>query len=334
MQNEKIRILITGGAGYIGSHVVKLLVEKGYSVLIYDNLSTGHEWAVPKGKLVKADLADKGTLSKVFEEFKPDAVMHFAAYIVVPESVKEPLKYYRNNVINTINLLEVMEEYKVKNFIFSSSAAVYGIPENIPVDEAAPLNPINPYGETKATVERILRDLDNSGKDFRYVSLRYFNVAGADPEGKIGFAYPNPTHLIIRAVKTAKGEFDKLYIYGTDYPTPDGTCIRDFIHVMDLAEAHVLALEHLLEGGESEVLNCGYRKGYSVIEVVNTVKKVTGKAFPVEEAPRREGDPPVLIADNKKIKSKLNWIPKYDDLEFIIKTAWEWEKKLLDRTKV
>ena len=322
------KVLVTGGAGYIGSHVVKLLGEKGYDILTYDNLSTGHKWAVLYGNLIKADLADKQTLRQVFAEFKPDAVMHFAASIVVPESVKNPLKYYRNNVINTINLLEVMEEFGVKNFIFSSSAAVYGIPEKIPISEEAPLNPINPYGETKATVERILRDLANSGSGFRYISLRYFNVAGADPEGKIGFAYPEPTHLIIRALKTAKGEFEKLEIYGTDYPTPDGTCIRDYIHVMDLAEAHLLALEYLLDVGESDILNCGYGRGFSVREVVETVKKITGVDFKVVEAPRRPGDPAALVADNSKIKKKFNWKPKYDDLEFIIQTAWNWEKKL------
>ncbi|WP_038056405.1 UDP-glucose 4-epimerase GalE [Thermodesulfobacterium hydrogeniphilum] len=319
------KILVTGGAGYIGSHVVKLLGEKGYDILTYDNLSTGHEWAVLYGKLIKADLADKETLRKVFKEFKPDAVMHFAASIVVPESVRDPLKYYRNNVVNTLNLLEVMEEVGVKNFIFSSSAAVYGVPEKIPIPETEPLNPINPYGETKATVERILRNLTNSGNGFKYVSLRYFNVAGADPEGKIGFAYPEPTHLIIRALKTAKGEFEKLEIYGTDYPTPDGTCVRDYIHVMDIAEAHLIALEYLLDGGESEVLNCGYGRGFSVREVIETVKKVTGINFKVVEAPRRPGDPAVLIADNSKIKKKFSWKPKYDNLEFIIKTAWNWE---------
>ncbi len=322
------KVLVTGGAGYIGSHVVKLLGEKGYDILTYDNLSTGHKWAVLYGNLIKADLADKQTLRQVFAGFKPDAVMHFAASIVVPESVKNPLKYYRNNVINTINLLEVMEEFGVKNFIFSSSAAVYGIPETIPISEEAPLNPINPYGETKATVERILRDLANSGSGFRYISLRYFNVAGADPEGKIGFAYPEPTHLIIRALKTAKGEFEKLEIYGTDYPTPDGTCIRDYIHVMDLAEAHLLALEYLLDVGESDILNCGYGRGFSVREVVETVKKITGVDFKVVEAPRRPGDPAALVADNSKIKKKFNWKPKYDNLEFIIQTAWNWEKKL------
>jgi len=329
---KKVKVLVTGGAGYIGSHVVKLLGEMGFDILVYDNLSTGHKWAVLYGKLVKADLSDRDTLRKIFEEFKPDAVMHFAAYIVVPESVKEPLKYYRNNVINTINLLEVVKAYGVKNFIFSSSAAVYGIPERIPVDETEPLKPINPYGETKATVERILRDLSNAEENFKYVSLRYFNVAGADPDGKIGFAYPNPTHLIIRSVKAAKGEYKKLYVYGTDYPTPDGTCIRDYIHVMDLAEAHILALEYLLNGGKSDIFNCGYGHGYSVLEVVNTVKKVTGKDFKVEIAPKREGDPPILIADNKKIKNNLNWIPKYEDLEFIIRTAWEWEQKYQSRS--
>ena len=321
------KVLVTGGAGYIGSHVVKLLGEKGYEILVYDNLSTGHEWAVLYGKLVKADLGDKETLRKVFAEFKPDAVMHFAASIVVPESVKYPLKYYRNNVINTLNLLEVMEEQRVKLFIFSSSAAVYGIPKKIPISEDEPLNPINPYGETKAVVEKILRDLANSGSDFKYVSLRYFNVAGADPEGKIGFDYPESTHLIIRALKTAKGEFDKLEIYGTDYPTRDGTCIRDYIHVMDIADAHLVALEYLLDGGESEVFNCGYGRGFSVREVVDAVKKVTGIDFKVVEAPRRPGDPAELVADSSKIRKKLNWKPKYDDLEFIIKSAWDWERK-------
>ncbi len=321
-----MKVLVTGGAGYVGSHVVKLLGEAGYEVLVYDNLSTGHEWAVLYGKLVVGDLEDKKKLRRVFEEFRPEAVMHFAAYIVVPESVREPLKYYKNNVANTLNLLEVMEEFEVKRFIFSSSAAVYGIPEKVPVSEDAPLKPINPYGETKAVVENILRDLSEA-KDFRYVSLRYFNVAGADPEGRIGFAYPKPTHLMIRALKTAKGEIDRLEIYGTDYPTPDGTCIRDYIHVMDIANAHILALEYLFDGGKSEVFNCGYGKGYSVREVIEAVKKVTGKDFTVVETERRPGDPPVLVADSTKIREKLGWEPKYDDLEFIVRTAWDWERR-------
>jgi len=321
-----VKVLITGGAGYIGSHIVKLLGERGYELLTYDNLSTGNKWAVLYGKLVVGDLADKEKLRRVFEEFKPDVVMHLAAYIVAPESIKEPLKYYKNNVVNTINLLEVMSEYGVNKFIFSSSAAVYGIPDNIPVSENNELKPINPYGETKVMVEKILKDLKKSKEYFRYVSLRYFNVAGADPEGKIGFAYPNITNLIIRAVKTAIGEFDKIYIYGNDHPTPDGTCIRDYIHVTDLAEAHIIALEYLLEGGESDVFNCGYGRGYSVREVIDTVKKVTKTNFTVEITGKRKGDPPVSIANNRKILSKLNWNPKYDDLEYIVKTAWEWER--------
>lgn len=324
-----IRVLVTGGAGYIGSHTVKLLGERGYEVLTYDNLSTGHRWAVLHGKLVKADLSDKDTLRKVFEEFKPDAVIHFAASIIVPESKRMPLKYYKNNVANTLNLLEVMEEYNVDKFIFSSSAAVYGIPEEIPVSEDAPLNPINPYGETKATVERILRDLSNS-RDFRYVSLRYFNAAGADLEGRIGEAHNPETHLIPSALKSILNSDFTFKLYGSDYPTPDGTCIRDFIHVIDLAEAHILALEYLFEGGESDIFNCGYGHGYSVMEVIEAIKKVTERDFKVVEAPRREGDPPVLVAKVDKIKRILGWKPKYDDLELIIKTAWNWEKKLKD----
>ena len=242
-----IRVLVTGGAGYVGSHVVKLLGERGFEVLVYDNLLMGHKEAVLYGRLVEGELGDKGALRQVFEEFKPDVVMHFASFIVVPESVREPLKYYRNNVVNTVNLLEVMEEFKVNRFIFSSSASVYGIPKKVPIDEGEPLKPINPYGETKATVESILRDLASSNDKFKYVSLRYFNVAGAEPKAQIGEAHKVETHLIpliLRAIKNG-GQF---YIYGTDYPTPDGTCIRDFIYVMDLAEAHLLALEYLLEG--------------------------------------------------------------------------------------
>ncbi len=327
------RVFVTGGAGYIGSHVVKLLLKEGHEVMVFDNFSTGNRWAVVGGEVVEGDLCQKELLRKVLEGFRPDAVMHFAALIVVPESVRHPLKYYRNNVCNTLNLLEAMEETGVRNFVFSSSAAVYGIPKEVPVSEDAPLSPINPYGETKATVERILRDLSNSGSGFRYVSLRYFNVAGADPEEEIGFAYPDPTHLIIRAVKAAAGVLPRIEIYGTDYPTPDGTCIRDYIHVTDLAEAHLLALEFLLKEGRSEVFNCGYGRGYSVREVIETVKEVTGRPFEVVEAPRREGDPPVLVAKAEKIRRVLGWKPRYDDLKFIIETAWRWETKSLRRKR-
>ncbi len=321
-----MKVFVTGGAGYIGSHVVKALGKKGYEILVYDNLSTGHKEAILYGRLVEGDLSDKNLLKKTLLDFKPDAVMHFAAFIEVGESVRKPLKYYRNNTSNTINLLETMIETGINNFIFSSTAAVYGNPEVVPVKEDAPIKPINPYGQSKAFVEKILKDLNEAEKDFRYVSLRYFNVAGADPEGELGQSYENATHLITRALKTAKGEHEKLYIFGTDYPTPDGTCIRDFIHVNDLAQAHILALEYLLSGGDSDIFNCGYGHGYSVKEVVETAKKVTGIDFPVEETERREGDPAVLIADSTKLKNKLKWKPEYDDLEFIIKTAWNWEK--------
>ncbi|OPY11309.1 MAG: UDP-glucose 4-epimerase [Syntrophaceae bacterium PtaB.Bin038] len=322
-----MRILVTGGAGYIGGHAVKALGKAGHEICVFDNLSTGHEWAVLSGKLVKGDLEDRAAIEKVLEEFKPDAVMHFAAFIQVEESVREPLKYYRNNVANTLNLLEAMRERGVGNFIYSSTAAVYGIPEHIPVRETAPLLPINPYGMTKVMIERVLADLA-AATDFRYVALRYFNVAGADSGGQLGQAYKEATHLITRALKTAHGEFPKLFIYGTDYPTPDGTCIRDYIHVDDLADAHVKALDHLVGTGRSEVMNCGYGSGYSVKEVVETAKRVTGIDFPVEETGRRAGDPPALVADSSKLMQTTGWKPKYNDLEYIIKTAWEWEKKV------
>ncbi|MCL0101278.1 UDP-glucose 4-epimerase GalE [Peptococcaceae bacterium] len=320
------KILVTGGAGYIGSHVIKALGEKGYEVITYDNLSTGHRWAVLFGELEVGDILDSKKLKEVFEKHKPDAVMHFAAHIVVPESVKQPLKYYTNNVSGTINLLNVMQEFGVDKFIFSSTAAVYGIPEKIPVSETAPLKPINPYGYGKMVVEQILKDLSRA-KDFNYISLRYFNVAGADFEARIGEGKEDATHLITMCVRTALGIRDVLNIYGTGYPTHDGTGIRDYIHVDDLAKAHILALEYLLNGGTSEVFNCGYSRGFSVKEVVKVAKKVTGVGFPVEYTDRRPGDPPALVADASKIKEKLNWQPEHDDLEYIIKTAWEWEKK-------
>jgi UDP-glucose 4-epimerase len=325
------RILVTGGAGYIGSHVVKVLGEEGYEVLTYDNLSTGNSWAVLHGDLVVADLSDRESLTRVLQEFRPDAVMHFAASVVVPESVREPLKYYRNNTVNTLSLCEALHGEGVGRLIFSSTAAVYGIPETIPVREDAPMIPINPYGSSKMMTEHILRDLDFASADFRYVSLRYFNVAGADGGGGIGQAYKEATHIITRALKAALGEFEKLQIFGTDYPTPDGTCIRDYIHVDDLAKAHILALRYLLDGGGSDVMNCGYGHGYSVRDVVDMAKKVTGVDFRVEETGRREGDPPALVADSSKIKAVLRWKPDYDDLEYIIKTAWEWEKALKKR---
>ena len=319
------KVFVSGGAGYIGSHVVKLLGERGYDILVYDNLYSGHKEAVLYGEFVKGDIGDKEKLKEVIKNFKPDIVMHFAAYIEVAESMFKPLKYYHNNTCNALNLIKTMNECNVNNFIFSSTAATYGNPEKMPITEDFPLNPINPYGQSKAFFEKILKDFSEAEKNFNYVSLRYFNVAGADVEGKIGQKYRNPTHLITRAVKTAKGEYDYLEIYGTDYPTRDGTCIRDYIHVMDLAEAHIFALEFLLNEKKSNIFNLGYGHGFTVKEVVDTAKKVTGVNFKVIETDRRPGDPAELIADNKKIKKILGWQPKYDNLEKIIETAWKWE---------
>lgn len=320
------RILVTGGAGYIGSHVVKALGEQGSAVLVYDNLSTGHRDAVLAGDLIQGDLADNALLQRVIRDFKPDAVMHFAAFIEVGESVRDPLKYYRNNLSNTASLLAAMTTAGVNTFIFSSTAAVYGIPGGVPITEDAPIQPINPYGRGKAFVEQVLRDLSQTS-DFRYVSLRYFNAAGADPQGRIGERHHPESHLIPLTLKTAKAERDSITINGVDYPTSDGSCIRDYIHVEDLTDAHLLALEYLQAGGESDVFNCGYGHGYSVKAVVDAAKKVTGIDFKVTIGPRRPGDPPELVADSGKLKKKLHWIPKYDNLEFIIKTAWEWERK-------
>ena len=322
------RVLVTGGAGYIGSHVVLALAEAGYEVLTFDNLSTGNRWAVLEGEFVHGDLADREVFQDTIRNFKPDAVMHFAASIEVGESVKMPLMYYLNNTVNLLNTVDVMSHEGVELLVFSSTAAVYGTPEKVPVTENAPLAPINPYGASKMMSERILADLDETGSNFRYISLRYFNVAGADPGGRLGQVYKNPTHLITRALKTAKGEFDKLQVYGTDYPTPDGTGIRDYIHVTDLADAHIKALEHLLAGESSEILNCGYGKGYSVREVINEVRKVTGTDFTVEETGRREGDPPELVADSSRIREILSWVPEFADLETIVNTAWSWEKEI------
>ena len=322
---SKAKALLTGGAGYIGSHIAKLLTKNGYDVIIIDNLYSSNPRKV-YGRLYKVDLKEEETVSEILRKEKPDIVLHFAAFISVPESLEKPFLYYENNVGNTIKLLSALRKAGINNFLFSSSAAVYGIPDIIPISEAAELKPINPYGETKVIIEKILRDMARV-KEINYISLRYFNVAGADPEGELGPTYKQPTHLIIRALKTAKGEYSHLEIFGTNYPTPDGTCIRDYIHVMDLAEAHILAMEYLLSKRESLVLNCGYGKGFSVKEVVSTVKKVTGIDFKVVETERRAGDPPVLVADNSKIKKILKWKPKYDSLETIIKDAWHWELK-------
>lgn len=322
------RVFVTGGAGYIGSHVVLALGEAGHEVLVYDNLSTGHRSAVLHGELVAGDLADKALLLTTLQRFRPDAVIHFAASIEVGESVRDPLKYYRNNSANALNLLEAVQATGIGGFIFSSTAAVYGNPADVPVTEAAPLAPINPYGASKLVTERMLQDLAAAAPEFRYVSLRYFNVAGADPGGRLGQDYANPTHLITRALKTALGVYPQLQVFGTDYPTPDGTCIRDYIHVSDLARAHLDALGYLLDGGSSTVCNCGYGRGFSVREVVAVAKAVTGIDFVVEEVGRRAGDPAELVAASRKVRQILGWQPRHDDVEFILRTAWEWELRL------
>ena len=323
-----MKILVTGGAGYIGSHMVKALGEKGeYDIVVYDNLSTGHRDSLLFGRLLIGDLADMQALDALFSAERFDAVMHFAAHIVVEESVRNPIKYYRNNFANALNLIEMCTRYNVTKFIFSSTAAVYGIPEKVPVTEDALLLPINPYGASKLMVEQALRDVSLSS-DLRYVALRYFNVAGADPMSRIGQRYKEATHLITLSLRTALGLKDELNVFGTDYDTPDGTCIRDYIHVDDLIKAHMLALGYLLAGNKSRVFNCGYGHGYSVREVVEKVKQVTGVDFRVNETARRAGDPPSLIADSSRIRGELGWRPDHDDLEYIIRTAWQWEKLL------
>jgi UDP-glucose 4-epimerase len=318
-----MKVLVTGGAGYIGSHVVKALGNAGHTVLTYDNLSTGNRGAVLYGELIVGDLADRARLEGVVRDFAPEAVMHFAASIVVSESVRAPLDYYQNNTANTFRLLDVLVKNGVRHFVFSSTAAVYGTPATLPVTEQTPLQPINPYGTSKWMSEQALHDLSAAHPDFRYAALRYFNVAGADPGGRIGQAYREPTHLITRALQAARAG-EPLEIFGCDYPTRDGTCIRDYIHVEDLAQAHLLALGYLREAG-STVFNCGYGHGYSVREVLEVVRQVTGRHLPVNEAPRRAGDPAELVADSHKIKRTLGWRPSFDDLRFIVGTAWDWE---------
>lgn len=323
----KRKVLVTGGAGYIGSHVVNLLGKTGDDIVVIDNLSTGRKASILYGKHVHADIAQLDIVDRVMKEEKIEAVIHFAGSIVVPESVSEPIKYYNNNTVNSLNLIDLCVKNKIKNFIFSSTAAVYGMGDGGKCFEETQLNPINPYGRSKLMTEWTLEDVSHA-RDFNYVALRYFNVAGANVEGLVGQCTPNATHLIKIASECASGKRERMSIFGTDYNTPDGTCIRDYIHVDDLAQAHLDALTYLMNGGKSQVLNCGYGHGYSVKEVIATVKKVTGKDFPVDLADRRPGDAIELISVAEKIRKVLGWKPKYDDLELIVKTAYEWEKKL------
>ncbi|MBO1064767.1 MULTISPECIES: UDP-glucose 4-epimerase GalE [Nostocales] len=326
------KVLVTGGAGYIGSHVVRQLGEAGYDVVVYDNCSTGVAQAVLYGQLIIGDLGDIDRLYQVFGKHQFSAVLHFAASLVVPESVAQPLDYYANNTRNTLNLLRCCSIMGVDQLIFSSTAAVYGEPRENPVTEFTPTLPINPYGRSKLMSEWMIQDYGLASR-LRYVILRYFNVAGADPGGRIGQNLTSATHLIANACNAALKRQAEFKIFGNDFPTPDGTGIRDYIHVEDLATAHVDGLRYLERGGESQILNCGYGKGYSVRQVVERVKDISGVDFPVIEVARRPGDPACVTADAEKIKQVLNWQPKYNDLDNIISSflAWEKSKVLLSR---
>ncbi len=317
-------ILVTGGAGYIGSHVVKELLRQGHRPIVLDNLQTGHRKASQEAVLIQGNLADQTAVRDIFHSYPIDGVMHFAADCQVGESVKNPVKYFNNNVRNSLQLLELLDEANINNFVFSSSAAVYGEPEEIPIAEEHPCVPTNPYGETKWIFEKALRAFRDL-KKIRYISLRYFNAAGADPGGELGEDHSPETHLIPLVIKAAlNGE--SVPIFGTDYKTPDGTCMRDYIHVSDLAHAHILALNRLEEGESSGIYNLGNGIGFSVREVIETTRKVTGKRIVSIESPRRPGDPARLVASSEKIKKSFGWAPKYPELETIIETAWRWHR--------
>lgn len=324
-------VLVSGGAGYIGSHLCWLLADQGEEFVVVDNLSTGREFAIPpQGELIVGDVGDMELIANVIKQHNVDAVVHFAGSIVVPESVSDPLKYYKNNTANSRNLIEVCVENGVKHFIFSSTATVYGEPKKNPVTEDFPFAPFNPYGTSKVMTEMMLKDVAFA-HDFDYVALRYFNVAGADPKKRTGQSTPNATHLLKIANQVALGQREYLEIFGEDYDTPDGTGVRDYIHVSDLAEAHWSALQYLRSGGEAIALNCGYGKGFSVREVIETLEQVIGRKLPVKTGPRRPGDIGSIIADNTKIKSLLGWEPKYDDLKGIVESALRWEEALAQK---
>lgn len=321
-----LRILVVGGAGYIGSHMVKHLLRTGCNVTTFDNLSTGHRDAVLGGEFVLGDLADQAALDALFSSHLFDGVMHFASFIQVGESVREPAKYYENNVTNTLNLLNAMVKHDVKRFIFSSTAAVYGEPQYVPIDEAHPKQPINPYGKTKWMVEQILEDYDRA-YGLKSIALRYFNAAGADPEGELGERHEPETHLIPLVLQAASGRRPHISVFGRDYDTPDGTCIRDYIHVADLCDAHWLALQKLLGGADSAAYNLGNGNGFSVQEVIDAARKVTEHEIVIKDSPRREGDPARLVADSTAAQKALNWQPASFDLNTIIQDAWHWESK-------
>jgi len=319
-------IFIAGGAGYIGSHVNKMLNERGYETLVFDNLIYGHREFVKWGKFIHGDLADRELLRQCFRSNRISSVMHFSAFAYVGESVVDPARYYRNNVSNTLNLLDVMNEFGVRTFIFSSTCATYGIPKTVPITEDHPQHPINPYGRSKLMIEQILEDYDRA-YGIKSVNLRYFNAAGADPDGEIGERHNPETHLIPLTIYAALGVNEAIKIFGVDYPTRDGTCLRDYIHVSDLGDAHIKALELIEKNGRSESFNLGNGSGFTVKEVIDTVREVSGRNFKVTEVDRREGDPPTLISDSSKAFRVLQWRPRFAELPLIIETAWKWHKK-------
>jgi UDP-glucose 4-epimerase len=321
-------VLVTGGAGYIGSHMVRTLLDAGERVVVLDNLSTGFDWAVARGvPLVVGETGDQLRVATLIAEHRIESIIHFAASIVVPDSVRDPLGYYRNNTMNSRALIEVAVKSGVRNFIFSSTAAVYGNPDQVPVGEDATLRPMSPYGNSKLMTEIMLTDVA-AASDLRYVTLRYFNVAGADPKMRTGQSTVGATHLIKVAVETALDKRPAIEVYGTDYDTPDGTCVRDYIHVTDLCDAHMAALAHLRQGGANGTFNCGYGHGYSVLDVIASVKRISGRDFPVRFGPPRPGDPASIVADPSRIQAQLGWTPRYDDLDTIVSHALAWERGL------
>lgn len=319
-------ILVIGGAGYIGSHMAKLLQEVGEPYVVFDNFENGHREAVGNAPIIQGDLRASTDIENALKSYRFDLVMHFGAYIMVGESVKNPSEYYWNNFVGVLNLLDAMRHRGLNKLIFSSTAAIFGEPQYVPIDESHPKNPTSPYGDTKLAVERLL-DAYDTAYGIRSVCLRYFNAAGADPDGVLGEDHDPESHLIPAAILAAMGKTPGLSIFGTDYPTVDGTCVRDYIHVMDLAQAHLLAARHLRQGGESRKFNLGNGQGFSVRQIVDTVESISGKTIPVEEGPRRSGDPAVLVASSDRIKHDLGWEPRFPDIEQIVRDAWAWRAK-------
>ena len=322
-----MRVMVVGGAGYIGSHMVKMLLSEGHEVVTFDNLSSGHRDAVLGGEFILADLADQQALATAFSQYQPEAVLHFASFIQVGESVTRPDKYYRNNFSNTLNLLDAMVAHGVQHFIFSSTAAVFGEPDYVPIDEQHPCRPVNPYGRSKWMVEQILTDYQLAF-GLNSVCLRYFNAAGADPEGLLGERHDPETHLIPLILQAASKRRANIHVFGRDYDTPDGTCIRDYIHIHDLCTAHLLALRYLQAGGVSERFNLGNGAGFSVQQVIDTVQHVTDRPIEIVNAERRAGDPARLVADSRRARSELGWQPIYADLQAIVAHAWAWEQRI------